>query len=244
MIWRAVIQWLMAGCLGATAMNFSAGTDVSSAHLLPPASYELLEPSEVPQESAPSLPAETFSSANFTPGEPAAKAGGPEDYTIQPADLLEISVFQEKDLDTKVRVSSTGEINFPLLGRVEVAGLTVTQVQEKVQTLLERDFLVNPQVQVFISSYHDRRVYVSGAVGKPGSYALPIGKPTTLMEAITMAGGFSEQAAANGTRIVRIEKGKEMVIKVRAGDIVKKGDKSQDVEVRANDVVFVPESFF
>ena len=124
-----------------------------------------------------------------------------------------------------------------------MAGLSVMQLQEKLTNLLE-DYLVNPQVQVFIDTYHARDVFVTGSVNKPGAYPLPAGKRTTLMEAIAMAGGYNPRAAINDTRIIRIENGKEKTIKVRANDIVKKEGRSKDVEVLPNDVVFVPESFF
>jgi len=165
-------------------------------------------------------------------------------YTIQPEDVLQFTVYGEPDLSTRSRVTSSGEIAFPLLGRVAVADLTVPQVKERLETLLAKDYLVNPQVQVFIESYHPRNVFVTGAVNKPGSYPIPVEKPTTLMETIAMAGGFSKVAAPNSTRIVRIENGQQRIIYVRANDIIQKGDKNQDVEVRSNDIIFIPESFF
>lgn len=167
-----------------------------------------------------------------------------DEYTIQPEDVLQITVYEEPDLSTKVRVTTSEEINFPLLGRLQVVGLSIMALQEKLTKLLAEDYLINPQVQVFIESYHSRDVFVTGSVNKPGSYPLPAGKPTTLMEAIAMAGGFHERAAVNNTRIIRIENSKEKTIVVRAKDIIQKGDKSKDVEVHANDVIFVPESFF
>ncbi len=166
------------------------------------------------------------------------------DYTIQPEDVLQITVYEEPDLTTKARVTGSGEINFPLLGRIAVAGYPVIDVQEKITKALEEDYLVNPQVQVFIETYHVRNVFVTGAVSKPGSYPLPAGKPTTLMEAVAMAGGFTNEAAVNETRIIRIQEGKEITVPVRVNDIIKKGDKNKDVEVHPNDVIFIPESFF
>ena len=167
-----------------------------------------------------------------------------DEYRVQPDDVLQIDVYEEPDLTTKVRVTGSGEINFPLLGRMYVAGLSVIEVQEKFTQSLGQDYLVNPQVQVFIETYHARNVFVAGAVAKPGSYALPTGRPTTVMEAITMAGGFSEDAAINNTRIIRIQEGREQTIPVKVNDIIKKGDKNKDVQVLPNDVIFVPESIF
>ncbi len=167
-----------------------------------------------------------------------------EEYLIQPEDILQITVYEEPDLTARVRVGGNGEINFPLLGRLVVAGLTVGAVQEKITLALGEDYLVNPQAQVFIDTYHARNVFVTGAVTRPGAYPLDSGKRTTLMEAITLAGGFRQDAAMNGTRIIRVQNGKENTIMIKAKDIVQKGDKKKDVEVLPNDVVFVPESIF
>lgn len=263
MLWRSLTQWLLAGCLSATALSFSVSPE---GELRPPQKIQLETPAPpafpkmgvVPSPVSPSPqqtaqvaePAEKPKKRNqaqklieegLAPAP--AKPGSPE-YRVQSEDELQIKVFEEPDLETRVRVSGSGEINFPLLGRVQVAGLSVMEVQEKLEKLLGEDYLVNPQVQIFIASYHARDVFVTGAVNRPGSYPLVVGKPTTVMEAITLAGGFTKAAAVNSTRIIRIENGKEKTITVRANEIIKKGDKAKDVEVVANDVIFVPESFF
>ena len=214
---RSVANWFTAGCISLAALLLSAEF---------PALAQQDLPSSLPASENPKISAVL------------------EEYKIQAEDILQITVYEEPDLTTKVRVTTSGEINFPLLGRLKVVGLSVMELQEKITQMLTADYLVNPQVQVFIETYHAREVFVTGAVTKPGSYPLPAGKMTTVMEAITMAGGFTKAASINGTRIIRIENGKETTISVRANDIIKKGDKSKDVEVRPNDVVFVPESFF
>lgn len=264
MLWRTFVQWFIASCLGASALNFSAMSKepVEPPQAGPPALALLQESPLKPVEPIAVAPA-ALSSAQTPVSVSAAPAqvsppkegegqktetaeGMPavEEYRLQPEDVLHITVYEEPDLTTRVRVTGSGEINFPLLGRIAVTGLSVLEIQEKITGLLARDYLVNPQVQVFIETYHSRSVFVTGAVDKPGSYPLPTGKPTTLMEAVTLAGGFTEDAAVNSTRIIRIENGRETTVNVKANDIIKKGDKSKDVEVRPNDVVFVPESFF
>lgn len=167
-----------------------------------------------------------------------------EEYKIETGDLLLITVYGQDDLTTKVRVTK-GEISFPLIGNVKAEGLTVAQLGKTVETMLEKDYLVNPKVNVVIEEYLPRKIFILGAVEKPGAYELPANRPTTAIEAIAMAGGFSKIADQNGTKVVRkAADGKEETIKVKAGDIVQKGRKDQDVAVQPNDVVFVPESFF
>ncbi len=166
------------------------------------------------------------------------------EYRIEPGDVLVITVYEQPDLTTKVRVTTKGEISFPLLGTLQVSNLTINQLQKKLTELLEKDYLVNPQVNVFIEEYHPRKVFVIGAVNKPGEYELFKDRATTVLEAIAMAGGFKEGAAQNNTRIIRLEGSQEKTIPVKITDITQKGDKTKDIPVEPGDIVVVPESFF
>ncbi len=166
------------------------------------------------------------------------------DYRLQPEDVLRITVYEQPDLDTTARISSTGEIAFPLLGKVKTAGLTVSELKDEIEKLLAKDYLVAPQVQVFIEQYHMKQVSVLGAVQKPGKYDMYTERETTILEAIAMAGGFSDVASVNGTRIIRKEDGEERTIPIRVTDITKKGMKEKDIPLKPGDIVFVPESFF
>jgi polysaccharide export outer membrane protein len=166
------------------------------------------------------------------------------DYHLQPEDILSITVYEQPDLTTRERITSEGKISFPLLGKVKAVGLTVSGLRDKIQELLGKDYLVNPQVHVFIEKYHVRQISVLGAVKSPGKYDMYTERETTLLEAIAMAGGFSDVASVNHTRIIRIEKGKRRVIQIRVTDITKKGQKEKDVALNPSDIIFVPESFF
>ena len=166
------------------------------------------------------------------------------DYRLQPEDVLRIMVYEQPDLTTKARISSTGEISFPLLGKIKAAGFTEAELQDKIEQLLRQDYLVNPQVQIFIEKYHVKQVSVLGAVRKPGKYDMYTERETTVLEAIAMAGGFSDVASVNGTRIIRKRDGEERTIPVRVTDITTKGMKEGDLPLKPGDIVFVPESFF
>ena len=167
-----------------------------------------------------------------------------EEYHIETGDLLLITVYDQDDLTTKARVTK-GEITFPLIGTVKAEGLTIDQLKAEIEKQLEADYLVNPRVNIVVEEYQKRKFFVLGAVEKPGDIELPLNKPTTVIEAITMAGGFNKVADQNGTRVIRKSPdGKENTIKVKISDITQKGDKDKDVVLQPNDVVFVPESFF
>ena len=167
-----------------------------------------------------------------------------EDYKVEAGDVLTITVYEHPDLATEVRVPSNGEIMIPLLGTVDVGDLSVKQVEEKIRFLLEKDYLVDPQVNVFIKEYHPKKVFVMGFVNRPGEYELFKDRPTTALEAITMAGGFRRGAAENSTKIIRIEDGQEVTIPIKVTDIMRKGNKDKDISVKPGDIIVVPESFF
>ena len=165
-------------------------------------------------------------------------------YKLQPTDILKITVHEQPDLQTKTRVTSDGYITFPLLGKIHVEGTTVQDLEVIIKELLEKDYLVNAQVLVFIEEYHPRQVSVMGEVNTPGKYNMPEEKDITVLEAIAMAGGFSKDADVNGTRIMRVKDGEKKTIKIRVTDITEKGQKEKDVVLEADDIVFIPESFF
>lgn len=168
---------------------------------------------------------------------------GQKEYTIGPENVLMIDVYygRDKNLSRKVRVSSKGFITFPLLGEVEVSGLTVADLENKMTNLLEKDYLVNPQVSVFIEEYST--VSILGQVKKPGSYEIK-GK-LSVVELISLAGGFTKIAATNDVRIIRTNSdGTKNTIKVRVDDIINKGREEEDVWLKPGDIVTVPESFF
>lgn len=162
-----------------------------------------------------------------------------QDYLIGPDDVLKITVYREEDMDRTVRVSSDGYISFPLLGKVKAEGLTVSGLERSLIMELIK-YLKNPQVTVFIQEYGT--ITVSGQVEKPGSY--PLKGEMSVIEAISMAGGFTKIAAQNGVKVMRLEEGKKKTILVRVADISKKGDKTKDIPLKRGDIVFVPESLF
>lgn len=166
------------------------------------------------------------------------------DYRLQPEDVLQITVYEQPDLTTKVRITSKGEISFPLLGKVDVTGLTVSELDDKLTKLLAEDYLVDPQVSIFIEEYRVKQVTVLGEVKEPGKYDMYTERETTVLEAVAMAGGFSDVAKVNGTRVIRSENGKERIIPIRITDITKKGMKEKDIPLKPGDIIFVPESFF
>jgi protein involved in polysaccharide export with SLBB domain len=166
------------------------------------------------------------------------------EYKINPLDIIKITIFMEDDLQQRYRVSQTGTISYPFVGAVTVAGLTVAELEQKLTLVLQPDYFVDPQITVYVEEYHSRRIFVLGAVKKPGTYPIPPEKELSVLESISLAGGFTKVAAANKTRVIRMENGREKSLMVKVGDITRAGDKSSDIRLKANDIVIVPESFF
>ena len=157
--------------------------------------------------------------------------------------MIQVNVFNEPNLSVKARVSSQGMINYPLLGAVRLAGLTVTEAEGLLKDRLARDYLVNPQVSVLVDQTN-RRVFLLGQVKSPGAIDFPADEALTLLQAIARAGGFTPVAASDRVSIIRSENGAEKKITVNVAAIINSGDKSNDIQLRPDDVVSVPESIF
>lgn len=165
------------------------------------------------------------------------------DYRIQPLDTIQISVFNEADLSVQRRVSPQGSITYPLLGAVQVGGLTVGETETKLKDLLGRNYLVNPQVTVLVDHANSRRLVILGQVKAPGSYDIG-DEGITLVQAIARAGGFTDVAATDRVNVIRSENGVETKIVVNVAAIIKGGDRSKDLALKPDDVVSVPETLF
>lgn len=163
-----------------------------------------------------------------------------QSYHIGVGDLLQIEVYDEPDLTKEVRVLTDGFISLPLLGSLQAESLTVKDLQDRITKLLAAKYLVSPQVTVFVKEFSN--VFVFGEVKSPGTF--PIYGNMTVFEAITLAGGFTEVANPAKIKVVRHERGQEKSFEVDITRLTKKGDTSQDLELKANDRVIVPRSFF
>ena len=160
-------------------------------------------------------------------------------YLIGPGDVLKISVFQVADLSTEERVSDAGTIVMPLIGVVQVAGLTPAQGEAKIASALAQDYLQDPQVDIFVSEQANMNVTVGGAVNNPGVFELS-GK-TTLLKAIAQAGGVTGVANEKEVVIFRTAPGAGMKAYVVNLNKVERGE-SADPVLAGEDKVIVPES--
>jgi polysaccharide export outer membrane protein len=123
---------------------------------------------------------------------PISSSANLRDYVIGPQDVLKIEIWNTPDLSREVTISFTNTISFPLIGEINVEGLTVEELQHEIQARLADGYLVNPQVTITIREYNSQKVYVLGEVSRPGYY--PSSKAATLVDIIALAGGLTPDA--------------------------------------------------
>ncbi len=165
-------------------------------------------------------------------------------YLLSPLDVLNIKVFQEPDLDTIYKVSADGNVVMPLIGQVKVAGLTISDAQNKIKELYEKDYLVHASISIFVSEYAPRRVYVTGQVFRPGEVLFPPEEDLTLSRAVANAGGTTRIAKTSAVNVKRkLADGTIRVFEVDLGAILK--DKNvTDFPLKDGDTIEVEESAF
>lgn len=163
------------------------------------------------------------------------------DYVLQPSDLLNVQIFQEENLKRDVRVSKEYSITLPLIGKVDLKGKSLRQAEDLIRELYDRDYLVNPQVNVVVVEYAKRSVNVIGAVNQPGAVLFPQEEGLTLLDAVSRAGGFSRLANRSQVKLTRTNAdGKSETYIINADDLIK-GSSSNSWPLLPNDIVFVPE---
>lgn len=159
--------------------------------------------------------------------------------TLAANDLLEVKVLQETELSGVFRVDPSGHIDFPLCGKVTVAGLTASGAAENITTCLKNGYLRRPQVSAAVKEFNSKKVFVFGEVSKPGSFSWEEGM--TIIHAISQAGGLTRAAAKNSVNVTRVVDGKEVKVPVKVEDIVIGREKN--FALVPGDIIFVPESF-
>lgn len=161
------------------------------------------------------------------------------DYLIGPGDLLDIKILEANELNTEARVNTKNIITFPLLGEVEVGGLTSQEVEKKLKVLLTEKYMQDPHVVVSIKEYRSQRVAVLGSVKKPGSYEI-LGRGN-LLDALAMAEGLSE-IASSVVYVSRIDiKGNENSVAINLHELLKQGKSGLNIPIHMGDVIYVPE---
>lgn len=166
-------------------------------------------------------------------------------YRIGVDDTISINVWKNPELSVQVPVRPDGMVSMPLIGDVRAGGLTPEEVASSIQQKL-RVYIRDPRVAVIVTDLvsHEylSRVRVTGAVVAPSS--IPYRQGMTVLDVVLEAGGITEFASANGTKLYRKENGETKIYKIRLKDILNKGKLETNLSLMPGDVVTIPESVF
>jgi polysaccharide export outer membrane protein len=170
-------------------------------------------PAPAPIATAPAVPSAAGSDyVVATPTVQAEPAGSQNSYRLRARDFIRVLVINEPDTQIERRINSDGTVDIPFLKKlVPVAGLTLTQAQVELSNQF-RLYFKKPQVTISIVTYAERRVYVSGYVGRPGPVAIPPEETLTLGRALSMAGGVLPRGNRSDVAVKRTRDGATFLI--------------------------------
>ena len=171
------------------------------------------------------------------------------EYQLGGGDMIEVSVYGVDTFSHQLRINSSGFINLPLVGEIEVVGKTASEVERELKLSLHPDIIKDPHVSVFVSEYRSQPVFVLGAVKGPGQYQIT--RQLQLVDIIAMAGGLSPNAADNLTlqrRVSDLEPSSEEasnnqpeLTQIDLKELLDEGNLALNVPIRGGDVINVPE---
>jgi polysaccharide export outer membrane protein len=167
----------------------------------------------------------------------------PAGFLLGPEDELEITVWGNKDLTRVTAIRPDGLISMPIIGDVQAAGLTADALAQRIAERLKQYLATTPAVSVAVKELNSYSVYVLGEVAKPGKFQLK--SYITVLQAISMAGGFTPFASKNKLQVVRVtedgdHKRHQIYIRVRYDDLLNGHGSSNNIVLLAGDTVVVP----
>lgn len=154
-------------------------------------------------------------------------------------DVIEVRVYQEKELSGLYRLGPDGRFDFPLVGEVVAEGLTPGQLTDLLAQRLRDGYLRDPQVSVFVKEANSKKIFVLGEVARPGTF--PYQDQMSVVQAITLAGGLKGLAAGNRVVLTRVVEGVEQKYVVPFDDI--SNGRAPNVPLQPGDILYVPESW-
>jgi len=165
----------------------------------------------------------------------------PGEILIGAGDLLQVSVFEAKELDKTVRVNSRGFISLPLVGEVKISSLTAIEAEEKIEELYKSRFIKDPHVSIFVEEQISQRITLVGQFKKPGTYDYLSNQ--RLLDVIALGGGLSERAGQIvQVRRTRYVQGEPNTFIVDLDRLIKEGNVDLNIRLNGGDVLFIPEA--
>lgn len=155
-------------------------------------------------------------------------------------DQISLRVYGEEELGGEFVVAPEGTISFPLVGKVEVVGLTCATLEDELTGRLRDGYLVNPSVTCSVLEYNSKKIFVFGEVKKPGNFRYV--DDMSVVQAISEAGGLSERAWADKTTLVRVVQGKKVRVRVPVEAIM--AGEVANLELLPGDILVIPETIY
>jgi polysaccharide export outer membrane protein len=158
-------------------------------------------------------------------------------FVLGPGDELEVRVWRQKDMDTNCLVSPLGTITMPLVGNIQAAGRNLPDVEDQIRTVLAK-YYVEPKVTVGVKAVRSMKIYVMGEVNKPGIFAFD--EPLTVLQAISMAGGFTNDARRDSVLLARGDLSSPALRKLNLEAALERDNFGDNVPALRGDVIYVP----
>jgi len=190
----SVMAIALTACGGARSLDGSdGGVLLREAGGRPAGAATRAERSPDPGRSASEAGPASAAALNLRLMEQSARSSAESDLPLGTGDLLEISVFEVEELSKiRLRVPARGVISLPLVGQIHAAGRTTAELEDEIRGRLQRKFMHDPQVSVFLQEHNSQRISVIGAVRKGGVFNLT--RPLRLADALALAEGLTEEA--------------------------------------------------
>jgi len=169
--------------------------------------------------------------------QPVKAASDDPNYSIAPEDVLTIEVWKEPEISRTVPVRRDGKISLPLLNDLQAAGLTPTQLGAEIVEKL-RSTIVHPQVTVIVAQMSSLRIYILGQVTRGGAY--PLVPDMTVMQALSVAGGFTPYANVKKIHVIRSENGTDKILPLNYREVSSGRKTEQNVHLKPGDTIVVP----
>jgi polysaccharide biosynthesis/export protein len=176
---------------------------------------------------------------NVAPGkQDSPPAAASPEYVIGPEDVLAVTVWKEPDISKTLPVRPDGKISLPLVGELQASGLTASKLQDVIAQKL-KEYIENPQVNVIVEEVKSRSFNIVGKVLKPGSFDLA--KPTAVLDAIALAGGFQDFAKVSKIYVLRrMPDGSQRMLPFNYKLVIKGKRLDENIELQSGDTVVVP----
>ena len=170
------------------------------------------------------------------PPPPQAVSQAGPDYRMGPEDVLRISVWENKELTLDLVVRPDGKISMPLIQDVVAEGQTAMELGNTIHDKL-LTFIKEPQVSVIVLQVNAPKYFVIGNVAKPGTY--PLRSETSVLQALSLAGGFTQFASPRNIKLIRNTAGKQEVRKINYNNLIDESGEGNFL-LKSGDTIVVP----